>query len=142
MRDDMHIDPWWFKPLLILGVVVIWVALCGVGWVIIETQPWSWIFVGALLWWGGYAFETAINGGRTDFISLLRFARDDFHCAIPGKHSREYKLKLAEKIYDPSSETQSLEEVADMFPGTLHFLWTHVLIPVAPISIWAFIQLL
>ncbi len=113
--------------------IVGWSQLIGVfafiGWTIyamIITAPFGLLVMGGLLWWGFFAFETAMNSGKTDIESLFGWAGNDFKNNF-GSNTWEHRLSLTRN---------NDEEWAEMFPGKVHCIFTHVLLPLIPLLIW------
>ena len=91
----------------------------------IVTAPIGLFVMGGLMWWGYYAFETAINGGKTDIESLFVYALDDFQNNF-GSRAWEHRMKLSNLD----------EEWAKMYPGKGHCIFTHIILPLIPLTIW------
>lgn len=139
-REDIGYDD--FQPSLIrkiIAFIVLAAVATGVGWVVKLFAPWSLLVLGFLMWWGLYAFSTAMNGGETNIASLLKFLIDDFFCAIPF-YGRKHKMRLAKVWSDMPSACQTQEEIADLYPGFFHFLTMHIMVPFGPIALWYFFQ--
>ncbi len=113
-----HVIGW--SQLIGLGAFIIW-ALCAM----LLTAPAGMIVMGGLIWWGLFATETAFNGGKTDIESLFGYVRDDFKNNF-GSGAWEHRMKLS----------NGNEEWAKMYPGKIHCITTHVIIPLAPLIIW------
>ncbi len=112
--------------------VIGWCQLIGISafiiWVLyamLLTAPAGMIVMGGLIWWGMFAFETAFNGGQTDIESLFGYVRDDFKNNY-GSEAWQHRMKLS----------NGNEEWAEMYPGKIHCITTHVIIPLAPLIIW------
>ena len=90
------------------------------------TAPVGLFVMGGLIWWGYFAFETAMNGGKTDIESLFGWAGNDFKNNF-GPNTWEHRLSLTRN---------NDEEWAEMFPGKGHCIFTHVLLPLIPLLIW------
>ncbi len=112
--------------------IVGWSQLIGVfafiGWAIyamIITAPFGLLVMGGLMWWGYFAFETAMNGGKTDIESLFKHAENDFKNNF-GHGAWEHRMKLS----------RGDDEWAQMYPGKVHCIFTHIILPLIPLLIW------
>jgi hypothetical protein len=89
--------------------------------------PYSLIPVGAGLWYFWYVAECAINGGQTAGTYPFQYARDDFLNNFGPVHKQlAHRMKLS----------NGDREWAGMYPGKLHCIFTHICLPLAPITIW------
>ena len=101
------------------------VVLALVVMLIKVTVPYSLLPVGFALWWIYYIAEVAINGGQTAGFALFEHALNDFKNNF-GRNSHLYRLELA----------NGDAEWASMFPGKIHCIVTHIVLPLAPLLIW------
>lgn len=120
-------------------LAVVFLVVFVVCYLIQIFAPYSLLVLGFFLWWGSYAFTTALNGGQTDFRSLLEYLKQDYLSFIPG--GWEYRMNLARERNEMmrqagSIRTQSDLDVARMFPNRFDIFFQHILIPFAPIIIW------
>ena len=118
--------PTWKDKLIGAAVAVgLIVALALVAMLIKVTIPYSLVPVGFALWWIYYIAEVAINGGQTAGLALFEHAHNDFMNNF-SRDSKEFRLNLANGDAEWASE----------FPGKIHCIVTHIVIPLAPLLIW------
>lgn len=98
------------------------------------------LILGALLWWLYYGLEIWINGGQYVSECFL----EELHWFLPGgrKLKGEYIKKLMRNFkegyignfkYSQIREYNLYEQVGqDVLPGRLHFIFTHIFIPLIP----------
>lgn len=96
----------------------------------IYTAPFGLLVMGMAIWYGYYAAECSLNGGKADLNSLVEYAVDDFLNNF-GPTQWQHRLELA----------RGDDNVAKMFPGKIHCLWTHIVLPLIPLSVWIVCEL-
>jgi hypothetical protein len=121
-RDKIMVAVWGLG--ILIGAVVVFT-------VIAKLAPYSLIAVGALLWYVWYVAECAINGGQTAGLYPLKYARDDF---LNNFGSAENQLAHRMEL------SRNDENWAEMYPGKIHCIVTHIIIPITPIVIWWILQ--
>jgi hypothetical protein len=85
-------------------------------------------FIGVVLWFFYYGFELAINGAfaylkHSPLVTLIICAWQELTWILPGGHKR--KLEFCRGNVDWANE----------LPGLPHFIFTHIMIPWAPLAI-------
>ena len=112
--------------------VIGWSQLIGIFgfgiWAVyamVATAPAGLIVMGALIWWFLQTAEAEFNGGQTDIESVFGYACDDFKNNFTSD-AWEHRMKLS----------NGDEEWAEMYPGKIHFIISHVCIPLCPVFLW------
>lgn len=106
-----------------MGLIVVLTAVIGL---IIETAPYSLLPLGALIWWGCYCIETALNGGKTSGLEIFEHVGNDFKNNF-GNNTFQHRLNLAR------GDTKG----AAAFPGKTYCICMHIILPLTPLLIWA-----
>lgn len=96
----------------------------------VYTAPFGLLVMGMTIWYGYYRAECALNGGKEDLNSLVQYAIDDFWNNF-GPTQWQHRLEAS----------GGDEDVARMFPGKLHCIWTHIVLPLIPVTIWAICEI-
>lgn len=97
------------------------------------SAPYSLLVFGILFWWGYYKFELVINGAEANNSRIFYHLKEDFKTSfIPGY--RLYRTKrdwmpIYQRSYGKDGIEERMVELSKGYPGPIHFIFTHLIIP-------------